>query len=361
MSELFVNYSSDSLRGTLKLLEESGLKRIIDPNMKISIKPNMVLAKPPLSGATTHAEVVEGLIIYLKELGVQKIEIIESAWIGDDTKRVYKVCGYGKLSRKYGVPLCDLKEDKFVKIRKGSYEFEVCQKALETDFLINVPVLKAHCQTGLTCCLKNLKGCISDREKRRFHSLGLHRPIAYLNTVIKTGFCLVDGICGDLTFEEGGNPVTRNMIIGGFDPVLVDSYCAVLIGYRPDEIEYIKTAEKLGVGHIFDYNTDICNELNINDKPAPTKADSGLVKKLAAHINEDAACSACYSALIFALHHTPVSDKNLKINIGQGFRGKAGRLGCGNCTSGCDEFVRGCPPKAVDIVEFLKAANSKSN
>ena len=45
---------------------------------------------------------------------------------------------------------------------------EICCRALDADFLINLPVLKGHCQTAMTCALKNCKGCIPDREKRRF-------------------------------------------------------------------------------------------------------------------------------------------------------------------------------------------------
>jgi hypothetical protein len=73
---------------------------------------------------------------------------------------------------------------------------------------------------------------------------------------------------------------------------------------------------------------------------------------LAAHINENRACSACYAALIYALHHTKPPKE--KINIGQGFCGKSGELGCGDCTSGHERFVPGYPPTAVDVLDFLK-------
>ncbi|MDR0197317.1 MAG: DUF362 domain-containing protein, partial [Oscillospiraceae bacterium] len=188
MSDIIVNYRKDILGGTLEALRASNLGELVKPGARVSLKPNMVLARPPSEGATTHPEVAEALIIFLREKGVKDIEIIESAWVGDDTKRVYRVCGYDGLSEKYGVRLYDLKDDGIRKVRAGEYEFEVFKKATETDFLINIPVLKAHCQTRMTCCLKNLKGCISDREKRRFHTMGLHRPIAYLNSVIKTRF-----------------------------------------------------------------------------------------------------------------------------------------------------------------------------
>lgn len=356
MAEITVTYSENILEGTLEVLEASGLKALVKPGMTVSIKPNMVLAKAPAMGATTHAEVVEGLIRYLKELGVDRLEIIESAWIGGNTKQAYRVCGYDQLSKKYGVPLIDLKDDGLCQIRSGKYTFEVCRKAVETDFLINVPVLKAHCQTLLTCCLKNLKGCISDREKRRFHAMGLHEPIAYLNQAVKTHFCLVDGVCGDLTFEEGGNPVTRNMLLAGQDPLLMDSYGAELIGYQAKEIEYLRIASWLGVGRLFDGDAEV-NELRRDERPLSGKADSGVVKRLAAYVSEDQACSACYSALIFGLHQMKemsVGKPSGQIGIGQGFRGKNGSLGCGDCTNRFDSYVKGCPPTAADVVAFLK-------
>lgn len=373
MNQIIINYDDHLLRGTQDLLAASPLKSLISPGMKAAIKPNLVLAQPPSDGATTHSEIVEGLIRYLHDCGINNIEIIESSWIGGNTKQAWQVCDYERLRKQYGVVLHDLKDDRLVKIKSGKYEMEICRRAVDTDFLINVPVLKAHCQTRLTCNMKNLKGCISDREKRRFHTMGLHGPIAYLNQAIQTHFCLVDGICGDLTFEEGGNPVTRNMLLAGTDPLLLDSYCAGLIGCQIEEIEYLRIGAAIGIGSL--YGTDssygigsLYKEaapaddnslliLNQDRKPVMQPTASGLAARLARYIREDQACSACYSALIYALHQVdPHIRETLpdKINIGQGFKGKTGEIGCGNCTAGHSVFVRGCPPKAVELVSFLR-------
>ena len=353
MAELIVNYSKDIVRGTLEVLERSALKNLVRPGMRVSLKPNLVVPKPPSSGATTHPEILEGLIIYLQELGIRDLEIIESAGTMDNTKAAFRACGYDQLSQKYGVPLYDLKDDKKIKREVAGYRFEVCARALETDFLINLPVLKVHSQTRLTCCLKNLKGCLSDAEKRRFHTLGLHRPIACLNKIIKTGFCLIDGICGDLSIELGGNPVTRNMLIAGQDPLLLDSYCAGLIGFKTGEIDYLGFAAELGVGRLYDDST-VLEELNGANKPGLVRADPAAAR-VARWIDEDQACSACYSALVYALKRLGGAPRGVsKIGIGQGFRGKTGSLGCGECTRGFDRFVPGCPPTAAAIVDFLR-------
>jgi len=352
MPQIVVNYTDDIVNGTLELLEASTLKSLVKPGMKVSLKPNMVISKPPSQGATTHPEVAEGIILYLRKLGIEEIEIIESAWIGDNTMRVYKTCGYERLRDKYGVKLIDLKKDRVVKAKSGKYDFAICEKALATDFLINIPVLKGHCQTTMTCCLKNLKGCIPDSEKQRFHTMGLHGPIAWLSKAIKTGFCVIDGICGDLSFEEGGNPVTRNMLICGEDPLLLDTYCAGLLGHRVDDIEYLTIAAGIGVGDVFSKDTTI-TEQNAKNKPKFDRQATGAAKRLAQYITEDGACSACYSALIQGLKTSGVIPRE-KICVGQGFEGKNGTVGCGNCTKGFDSYIKGCPPKASDVAEFLR-------
>ena len=351
---IYVTYGSDITKNTYDTLKASDISAYLKADYSVAIKPNLVVPGPASLGATTHPEVVEGIIQYLKDFGVKNIRIIESSWIGDSTKRAFKDCGYVSLSKKYDIPLIDLKDDDDTTLNSSGLEIDVCNEALETDFLINVPVLKAHCQTRLTCCLKNLKGCIPDSEKRRFHTIGLHKPIAQMSALIKTGYNVVDGICGDLTFEEGGNPVTSNRIIAGRDPVMVDSFCATLIGYRPEEIKHLVYAQELGVGKFYTSETELL-ELNVHDKSASTAKGSRIAERYSSRINEDSACSACYSALIYAIHRLDgrTSSKE-KFYIGQGFKGKSGKgQGIGNCSKGFDKCVLGCPPKAIDIVKAL--------
>lgn len=50
-----------------------------------------------------------------------------------------------------------------------------------------------------------MKGLLPNREKRHFHAMGLHKPIAHLAVGLHQDFILVDNICGDWDFEDGGN------------------------------------------------------------------------------------------------------------------------------------------------------------
>lgn len=355
MPDIYINYGTDLAHMTCELMEAAAIAGRLRPDMRVGIKPNLVVARPADGGATTHPEIVEGVIRYIREAGVRDIKIIEGSWTGENTRNAFRNCGYAALAEKYGAVLIDTKQDKAVERSCKGLSLSVCESALKVDYLINVPVLKGHCQTEMTCCLKNLKGCIPDSEKRRYHTLGLHKPIAALNTVLRPALHIVDSVCGDPTFEEGGNPVEASRVFLGFDPVLLDAYGAQLLGYEPDEIEYLRIAKEYGIGRFADAGTEI-SELNADKRPRMSGARSSLARKYSQYIEEDSACSACYAALVSALHKAGglQSGSAGRIKIGQGFKGRILQgIGAGNCTAGCQHYVKGCPPKASDIAAML--------
>lgn len=357
-TEIHVTYGSNPTRMICDILDKIRLAQEFYPGITVGIKPNLVVAKPASSGATTTPAIVEGVIQYLQSNGVDHIAIMEGSWVGDNTKEAFRICGYEAISEKYGVPLYDLKDDDFVVKQVGDLGIKVCKKPLAVDFLINIPVLKGHCQTLMTCALKNMKGCLPDSEKRRFHSLGLSKPIGYLGKALKAELIIVDSLNGDLTFEEGGNPVQMDRIIVGKDPVLIDTYAAELLGYSLNDIEYIGIAERMGVGST-DLSKAQITEYNGGQKNARQLKPSNKVKRLAEKVVAKEACSACYGNLIHALQRL---DENGKLQflrqpvvIGQGFRGKLVEgLGIGQCTQQGQKHIGGCPPTGKAIVDFLE-------
>ncbi|WP_058485359.1 DUF362 domain-containing protein [Defluviitalea phaphyphila] len=356
-NQIHVIYGNTPKTMVGEILEKIKPEKEIPKKAYIGIKPNLVVAKPSTSGATTSPELVEGIIEYFYSKGYKNICILEGSWVGDRTAKAFKVCGYENISKKYKVPLIDLQKDSHIECTVDDIKINICSKVSEIDYLINVPVLKGHCQTNITCALKNLKGCIPNSEKRRYHTMGLHKPIAYLNKAIKQDLIIVDGIMGDLNFEEGGNPVEMNRIIVGCDPVLIDSYAATLLGFDLSDIPYIEIAEEIGVG-----NSDISNaeiiELN-SDKSTPINRKSKK-RRYTEHIEEKEACSACYGTLIHAMERLRESGDlrkvNSKIYIGQYYKNKTinDGVGIGQCTKGCKECIPGCPPTARDIVKYFK-------
>ena len=363
-NQLLISSGLDYTQMTIDLLTEGNLAEIIkNRNASIAIKPNLVSASPASFGATTHPEVVAGILEYLQSHGFHSLTVMEGSWVGDKTMECFEICGYQDLCRHYQVPFVDLQKDPYIKTDCAGMPINICRSALASDFLINVPVVKGHCQTKVTCALKNMKGLLPNAEKRRFHSLGLHKPIACLNAGIHQDFIVADNICGDLDFEDGGNPVEMNRIIIGRDPVLMDAYICQMLHYEVDEVPYIRLAEKLGVGTADLKQADIrtLDKKELEDVPLSRK-----VVEAADAVWEVESCSACYGYLLPALHRLgdelekDGKDRNSissllgsRLCIGQGWRGKTGQIGIGSCTRGFARYLDGCPPTETQIYEFL--------
>lgn len=355
-SEILRIYGTDYTEMTKRLLEKAALaEEISSPSARICLKPNLVTPSPASYGATTHPEVVVGVIEYLKEHGFFNLTIAEGSWVGDKTTEAFEYCGYYALAKKYDVTIIDTKKERAIKTDAAGEELNICACVRDFDFLINIPVLKGHCQTQVTCALKNMKGLIPDSEKRRFHRMGLHKPIAHVNACIHQDFIVVDHICGDPSFEEGGNPLVRNCVMAAKDPVLLDAYACTVLGVRPEDVPYIHLAESLGIG-----SADL-SKLSLITCEGDGEEDVPYAAKLldvSYAVDEIDSCSACYASLAPALQRLEqeglLERLTCPIAIGQGHKGKKGKIGVGECTSGFEFYVKGCPPDEEEVYNCLK-------
>lgn len=350
MGKIYEIFGSDAHAMTYALMERAQVADAIPAGADVALKPNLVVSAPPETGATTHDGVLSGAIAYLQDHGVKDISIIEGSWVGARTGQSFHAARYDAVGKKYGVPLYDLKGDKTRVVDTPLRPMEICCRALDAGYLINLPVLKGHCQTAMTCSLKNCKGCLPDKEKRRFHAEGLMEPIAALAATLRPDLTIVDSICGDLNFEEGGNPVPTGRMMLGTDMVQLDCYGCRLMGLDPAQVPYIGLAERWGAGSSMLREEDLIR-LNDPKDAADYPKPSGLVAQLTREVQARDACSACYASLVRALYH---SRSRQKIAIGQGWKGVAfDGLGIGSCCSCAKRQVKGCPPSAEDILQAL--------
>ena len=386
-NELYIIYGKQYRRMVRELLQRTDLSSLImkkcgRKDALVTMKPNMVSSMTAEEGATTHPLILEEIIRYLQENGFTNLAVMEGSWVGDLTSDAVQITGIDRVCRKSGVPFYDLQKDSSTKVDMKGMEIHVCDKILESDFLINLPVMKGHCQTRMTCALKNMKGCITNAEKRRFHRLGLHDPIGHLGAGLKQDFILVDSICSDLTMEDGGNPVQQDRLMAAVDPVLCDTYVLRIMGIDEEEVPYVGIAESLGGGSMdIDHAHVTCllerkgegnaksgaqtedgGEYFYIEGPDREKIDrSGDYTEIIRQkelVQDVDSCSACYGSLIPALNELEKEGllKNFRgrICIGQGYRGKTGEIGIGNCTRKFKKSLAGCPPKSEEMAAFLR-------
>jgi len=217
----------------------------------VFIKPNIVFwtrTTPfPKWGVITTSRVVEDMVILLKERGIDEITILEGITTYDprDTEtptHAFESLGYNILKKRYGIKTLNIFERPFKRIDLGSgVVLNFNQDILQSDFVVNLPVLKTHAQTVVSLGIKNLKGLIDVKSRKKCHSPDLKKDLNYmvarLANKIPPSFTILDGI---YTTERGpffeGRLRRSNILIASSDIFSVDKVGAKVLGYDPSEV-----------------------------------------------------------------------------------------------------------------------------
>jgi uncharacterized protein (DUF362 family) len=366
--------------GVRKAVENAGgLTDLIRPGMRVMIKPNMVA--PPASaeaGACTSPLVCQAVADLVVELGARPV-IAESSARGADTEAAYRIMGYDAL-RHQGYEVVDLKQDKTVQVRLAGgrilTEITTFELATQVDAIISVPVMKTHDQGQITLSLKNLKGLVTDGDKRRIHLEGMFEGATDLVAHFKPAFTVVDAIIG----QEGmgpllGMPVEMGLVLAGRDLVAVDAIAGRVMGFAPDEVPITRAAAQRGLGTMDETEIEVVGErvADVQRRFVRCEEDDRIDSQGIEVVHSEGTCTGCRNGLLSSLFDmradgtlerargvtviagpTPVPDgvpQEMLVSVGSCSLPEAKRL---------LRYVRGCPPNNVDIVRALLAAEGKA-
>jgi uncharacterized protein (DUF362 family) len=223
---------------------------------RVFIKPNLILwrgvspAVLPKWGMITTSRVVEDVVSLLRDRGVDEIVIGEGPVISDPKNkekaaRAFDGLGYDTLKRRYGVKCLNIFERPFEKVDLGEgMVLNVNVDILNSDFVINIPVLKTHAQTVVSLGVKNLKGVIDIESRKKCHSVDmekdLHYMIARLANKLPSSFTVLDGIYTN----EGGPFFTgqirrSNILVASGDLLSADIVGTKILGHDPSEVLHL--------------------------------------------------------------------------------------------------------------------------
>ena len=391
--------SPDSLKETIELC--SGFERL-DKNAGVLIKPNLVTWDNQFTiapfGVFTTTRLVEDLVIMLKDYGCKDISVGEGSvefQKGMGTMDAYTGLGYNKLIKKYGIKLVDfnVSESVIMKVQDG-LTLHLAKEAVESNFLINFPVLKTHAQSKVSLGLKNLKGCLKTSSKKLCHhtNLGLEYCFTFVADCVKPALTIVDGI---YALERGalhfGNAFRKDVIIASRDILAADMIAAKTIGFDPQDIlhfvEYGKRHNKsLNLG---DYNVrgeapaDHVKPLKwdwgwTKDNTGPSVFEKFGVTGIAVPKYDETLCSGCspFANMVNILVLSAFKGQPLpRVEILNGKKMQA-RPGydktvlLGNCIIKANRKninirksikVTGCPPNPTDVIAALRDAELDIN
>ena len=373
MEDIALIYGSNVQEMVTRLFEKTGALDRLRPHDKVMIKPNLVVSRQGWVGVNTDPRVVESLVHALKDRGVHRITVGDGSGTGHSAAKALKICGYDQLAERYGFRLIDFDRDRFLKKRvpiEGPFKsLEIAQSVVECDLFIDVPVMKAHTETLITCSLKNLKGVMPRAMKTKFHGVNLHKAIAQLASVVPVDLILVDGLRGDLSSETGRTPVQMDRLLVGKNPVEVDSVVADMLGYAPRTIRHIAHSADAGLGTC-DLDKIRIRALNRPPKDERFEPPPRLSKRFPCNIHAEGACCTCMGNLIFALerlHEKGLLSKNLHFLIGQkaniSSSGAGKTIAVGQCAAkqnAADLGIDACPPTASAIYRSVASANRKT-
>ncbi len=365
---IHVIYGNQVDEMVFSLLEKSG---VLDPVKKddvVLLKPNLVFSRRDWIGVDTDPRVVEAMIKALKEKGVHNIVVGDGSGMGQSATKAFEYCGYTEMSKRYGIRLVDLEKDRFVEVpvkMDGPFRTLWISKTVhDCDFFVNIPLIKTHYQTMITCSMKNLKGTMPREMKTKFHSVSLHKAIAQLNSALKPDLILVDGLRGDMRNETGHNIIDLERIFLGNNPIEIDSLAADVLGYRPRDIPYIAYAADAGLGSC-DLDAIEIKFLNHPSKLIKLSAPPPVADRFPCKINAQGACCVCMSNLVFALERLKddgILSSRFTFHIGQLAKttGDSGRtdIAVGKCVSRdlpVDLVIDECPPSANSIYKKVAA------
>ncbi|MFP4170053.1 MAG: DUF362 domain-containing protein [Methanomassiliicoccales archaeon] len=337
------------------------------------IKPNICNDNDWTTGVTTCPFLIEEMVDFLRDNGVEDITLAEGSLIGQDTMTNFQEVGLTDMAERRGLRLIDLNRDEQVPLKVEDphtfQEIEVARTVVDAEYLVNMPVMKTHVCTTVTLGMKNLKGVISDKWKRKFHFNGLEGAIADLGSIVSPDLNLVDGLVG----MQGQGPLTgtradARVLVSAKDLLTTDATCCRIMGFDPSEVEHVSDLASTRDVDLKTFEPGLVGtpiqELGISyDPPADLLEEyyEGV------EILWGDPCSGCSGVLCAALNRLEDSGHLARLREKGGISIAVGKNVCpeeeenlilvGRCQYRNRDkglFIPGCPPPGMLITDMLR-------
>lgn len=233
------------------------LGRMIRPDLKIVVKPNLIMKRRPEDAVTTHPVLVEAVIRQLQALGAQDITIAESAggpYAEPLLRSLYETCGMAQVAQRTGAALNFGTGSRQIEGNgQVTRRFTVIDPIAGADLVLNICKLKTHCMTVLSGAVKNLFGCVP----------GLMKPELHMRYPEKEDFCqmlldlsaalppvisfvdAVEAMEGD--GPTGGSKKQVGLTLCSCDRYALDLVNAAVLGIDPSQIVTVRRSIEQGL------------------------------------------------------------------------------------------------------------------
>lgn len=232
-------------------LEFINWQKIIYPDSRVFIKPNLAWPEPR-KGVTTTLAFMEALLSILTQRA-HKVMVGESNGGTFLAEEAFAKHGLPELCMRFGVELVNLSRlpatqlidtiaGKPIQIEASRFLLE------EVDTFITLPVLKTHVVTRVTLGLKNQWGCIPTAMRLLYHHI-LDHGIVALNRAYNPRIAILDGTYAmDRRGPLEGDAIPAGWMVVSDNVVALDAIGAYLLGVNPYDVRHIRLAEQEKLG-----------------------------------------------------------------------------------------------------------------
>lgn len=243
-----------ALERGLRLVYPEGLAHLIKPGAKVALKVNMLMGKGPERAITTHPAVVRAVCKAVLSCG--GIPLIIDSPGGPYTpamlKSAYERCGFAEVARETGALLnFDTAVEKVGRATGTLVNAaELLAPAVQADVLINLPKLKTHGLTVMTCAVKNMFGLIPGLTKIDYHMRMPEVPdfcaaLVGIAELAQPELTIVDAVVAmEGEGPSGGKPKELGYLLVGCNMHAVDMVAAELLGIKPEQVPTIVAARQ---------------------------------------------------------------------------------------------------------------------
>lgn len=346
-----------------KAMAALSIEKDMRPDLKVVIKPNLIMAKKPDLPVTTHPLVIKCVARWLRDHGIKDITLAESSgglYNAEYMKNIYRTCGVDVLEPELALNMDFSAQTVHCPKGYANHTFHIITPIAQADYIINICKLKTHAMTGYSGGIKNLFGSIPGLEKPQMHYRwpdieNFSRMLLELARTVSPQLTIIDAIDAmEGNGPTGGTSHPLHMLLAARDFYTQDYFAAGLMKLEPMKIVMIRQAVEAGLAIPDDIQLigdPIPEDLTPFQAPDTQKLDfSGklpafllpIAKKLLRsypQLNNDL-CVGCGKCAESCPAHV-ITIKNRKAH----FRKK----GCISCFC-CQEM---CPMKAITVKKAL--------
>ena len=260
----------DLKRVATKLTERAikdlgGMSRFVNRGDVVWIKPNIGFRIGPEFAANTNPDVVATLVRLCFEAGAKEVKVGDNSCYGADG--AYPLSGIEAAAKEAGAEVVYLDLERFEEVEIGGEHLDtwpLYPDIIDSDLVINVPIVKHHPVTRVTVCLKNYMG-VAGGDRNTWHEV-IDPCLCDLTAYMKPRLSVVDAVRvlkkgpmgGDLDDVE-----LKGVVAAGTDPVALDALGAELLGLNPIRVRLIRAAQARGLGRMDYKNTLVVRETEI--------------------------------------------------------------------------------------------------